>query len=135
MGAKSDIQLPGFIYNEIKSFFGSPLKIFPLEITILAVVELIEKVEKIKKNIRTWGCGTLRCRVMVLSTGGGGWGGRAGHKFLFSMGQIFCQILLCHIVAMISLKRFRIVTHYCAASFSIKTLFCKTDNIFYSLEN
>ena len=36
---------------------------------------------------------------------------------------------------MISLKRFRIVTHGYAASFSIKTIFCKTNNIFYNLEN
>ena len=43
-----------------KDFFESPLKTFPLEITILAVVELIEKLEEIKKNIRTWGCGTSR---------------------------------------------------------------------------
>ena len=57
-----------------------------------------------------------------------------GHKFLFSTGQIFCQKLLYHIVAMISPKRFRIVTHCYAASFSRKTLFSKT-NIFYSLEN
>ena len=41
-----------------KDFFESPLKTFPLEITILAVVELIEKLEEIKKNIRTWVCGT-----------------------------------------------------------------------------
>ena len=40
---------------------------------------------------------------------------------------------LYHIAAMISLKRFRVVTQYYAASFSVKTLFCKT-NIFYSLE-
>ena len=33
---------------------------------------------------------------------------------------------------MIVLKRFRIVTHCCAASFSIKTLFCKTNNIIMS---
>ena len=39
-------------------FFGSLLKTFPLEITILATVKLIEKVEEIKKNIRTWGCRT-----------------------------------------------------------------------------
>ena len=56
------------------------------------------------------------------------------HTFLFSTGQIFCQKLSYHIVAMIVLKRFRIVTHCYAASFSIKTLFCKTNNIFYTLE-
>ena len=58
-----------------------------------------------------------------------------GHKFLFSTGQTFCQKLLFHIVTMGSLKRFRIVTHCYTVSFSIKTLFCKTNNIFYSLEN
>ena len=55
--------------------------------------------------------------------------------FLFSTRQIFCQNVLCHIVAMIVLKRLRIVTHFCAVSFSIKSLFCGTNNIFYSLEN
>ena len=43
--------------------------------------------------------------------------------FLFSTGQIFCQKLLYHIVAMIVLKRFRIVTHCWAALFCIKTAF------------
>ena len=55
-----------------------------------------------------------------------------GHTFLFSIEQIFCPKLLYHFVAMIVLKRFRIVTHCCAASFSIKTLFCKTNNIIMS---
>ena len=60
---------------------------------------------------------------------------KGGHKFLFSTGQIFCQKLLYHTIAIICLKCFRIVTHCYTASFSIKTLFCKTNNIFYSLEN
>ena len=60
---------------------------------------------------------------------------KGGHIFLFSIEQIFCQKRLQHIVAMILLKRFRIVTHCRAALFSINTLFCKTNNIFYSLEN
>ena len=37
---------------------------------------MIEKVEEIKKNIKTWGCGTSRFQVMAL--------GKRGHKFLFS---------------------------------------------------
>ena len=74
MSAKSETQLPGFIYNETRIFFGSSLKIFPLEITILVVGELIEKVEEIKKNIRTWGCGASRFGVMALSKGGGAGG-------------------------------------------------------------
>ena len=60
---------------------------------------------------------------------------KRGHTLLFPTGQIFSQKLLYHIVAIIVLKRFRIVTHCCAASFSIKSSFCKTNNIFYSLEN
>ena len=80
-------------------------------------MELIEKVEESKNNIKTWGCGASRFRVMAL--------GRGGHKFLLSTGQIFSQKLLDQIVAMISLKRFRIVTHCCAASFSIKRFFVK----------
>ena len=88
-------------------------------------VRLIEKVEEIKKNIKTWGCGTLRFRVMTL--------GKRGHKFLFSTGQIFFKKLLYHIVAIIGLKR--TFPHSYATSFSIKTIFCKTNNIFYSLEN
>ena len=107
----------------ITKFFWITSKIFHLEITILAVAELIEKVEEIKTNTRTWGCGISRFRVMAL------WSGRGGHKFLFSTGQTFCQKLLFHIVAMSGLKRFRIVTHCYPVSFSIKTLFCKTNNI------
>ena len=49
-----------------KNFFGLSLKTFPLEMAILAVAELIEKVEEIEKNIRTWGCGTSRFPVKVL---------------------------------------------------------------------
>ena len=60
---------------------------------------------------------------------------KGGHTFLFSTEQVFCQKRLYHIVAMIVLNRFRIVRHCCAALFSIKTLFCKINNIFYSLEN
>ena len=54
---------------------------------------------------------------------------QGGHTFLFSTEETFCQKLLYHIVAMMVLKRFRIVTHCYAASFFIKTLFCKTNNI------
>ena len=36
---------------------------------------------------------------------------------------------------MSGLKRFHIVTHCYAVSFSIKTLFSKANNIFHSLEN
>ena len=108
--------LPRFIYNEIRICFGSPIKTFPLEI-----VELIEKLEGIKKNIRPWGCENSRFRVMAF--------------FYFLQNKHLVKKLLYHIVAMIVLKRFRIVTHCCTASFSIKTFFCKTNNIFYSLEN
>ena len=113
-----------YIFLNLRIFFGSPLKYFPLEITILMTVELIED---IKKNIRTWGCRISRIRVIAL------WKG--SRIFLFSTGQIFCQKVLYHIVVMISTKRFRIVMYGYAASFSIKTLFCKTNNIFYSLQN
>ena len=58
MSAKSD------------TFFGSLLKTFRYKITILAIVELVDKVEEIKKNIRTWGCGTSRFPAMELSRGG-----------------------------------------------------------------
>ena len=61
MSVKSHTQLPGFIYNELRIFFGSPLKAFPLKI-----MELIEKLEEIKKNIKTWGCGTSLFQVMAL---------------------------------------------------------------------
>ena len=44
-------------------------------------------------------------------------------KFLFSTGQACGQKILCQIVASINKKRFHIVTHSTAASFSIKTLF------------
>ena len=57
-------------------FFGSPLKTFPLVIIILAAIELIEKMEEIKKNIRTWDCGTSRYGALKEGGGGGG-----GHKY------------------------------------------------------
>ena len=47
---------------------------------------------------------------------------KGGYTFSFPTGQIFYQKLLYDIVAMIVLKRFHIVTHYCAASFSVKSL-------------
>ena len=59
---------------------------------------------------------------------------KGGHKFLFSAWQIFCQKLLCHLVAINCLQRFRIVTHCKAASFSWKFVLCETNNIFYSQE-
>ena len=111
MSAKSDTSLPGFMHNEMRIFFGSPLKTFPHEI-----MELIKKLEKIKKNIRTW---VVEPKVSKL------WCFEKGHTFLLSTGQIFCQKLLYHIVAMIVLKRFRIATHCWAASSSIKTFFVK----------
>ena len=104
-----------------KDFFGSPLKTFLLEI-----VEVIEKLEEIKKNIRTWDCGNMRHNSAL-------W--REVTHFFFSAEQIFCGKLLYYIAAMIVLKHFCLVTHCCAASFSIKTLFCKTNLIFYSLRN
>ena len=56
--------------------------------------------------------------------GGGGGRGGGGHNFLFFTVQTVGQKLLFHIVAMSGLKRFRIVAHCYAVSFSIKTLFC-----------
>ena len=68
------------------------------------------------------GLGTSRFQVIRLWSGG--W------QFLFSVGQISCQKLLCQIGANVGMKRFHIVTHSCAASFSIKTCFYETNNIF-----
>ena len=45
---------------------------------------------------------------------------KRGHTFLFSTGQTFCRKLLYHIVAMIVVKRFGIVTHCCAANVVVK---------------
>ena len=105
-----------------KDIFGSPLKTFALKI-----VELMEKPEEINKNIRTYGCGTSRFRLMAL------W---RGVTHLYSLrDKYFVKKLLYHIVAMIALKPSRVVTHCCAASFPITSPFCKTNNIFYSLEN
>ena len=50
---------------------------------------------------------------------------KGGHAFPFYTGQILGEKLLYHIAAMIVLKYFHIVTHCCAASFSIKILFVK----------
>ena len=121
MSAKSDTQLPCFIWKELR---------------ILWIAS---------KNFSSWDSGTDR------ETGGdsekyknmalkkltfSNYGALKGvHTFLFSTGQTFCQKLLYHIVAMVVLKLFRIVTRCYAVSFSIKSLFCKTNNIFYNLEN
>ena len=56
------------------------------------------------------------------------------HISVFYRTNILSEALY-HIVAMVVLKRFCIVTDCWAASFSTKTFFCKTNNIFYSLEN
>ena len=49
MSAKSDTKLPGFMHNEIRTFWITSKNLFSHEI-----VELMEKLEEIKKNIRTW---------------------------------------------------------------------------------
>ena len=54
-----------------------------------------------------------------------GRGGGAGHKFWFSTGQTFRQKTFISYCSHEWLKMFR---HCYAASFSIKTLFCKTNN-------
>ena len=48
---------------------------------------------------------------------------KRAHKFLFSKGQVCSQKLLPQIVANINVKRFHIVTHSNAATFSMKILF------------
>ena len=76
MSAKSDTQLPGFILN--KDFFGSPIKTFPLQI-----VELIEKLEGIKKN------GVMETHVFEL------WHfERASHIFIFYMTNILSKTFI-----------------------------------------
>ena len=57
------------------------------------------------------------------------------HKNLFSTIWYLCQNFVCHIVALIALACFRIVTHRYTASFSHKLILCETKNIFYSLGN
>ena len=68
------------------------------------MVQLIERVEDIKKNIR----------------------GRSQ----FSIREISFQNILCQIVANVDMKRFHMVTHSYAALFSIKTNSCETNKIF-----
>lgn len=52
---------------------------------------------------------------------------KKGPKILFSIGKACSQKHLCQI----NVKRFRTVTHNDAASFSIKTYYYETNNIFY----
>ena len=74
----------------------------------------IEKLEEIKKN----GVGVLHFWVITL------W--RRGSQFLFSRRQVSRQKRLCQIGANVGMKRFHIVKHSYAASFSIKTSFSST---------
>ena len=46
--------------------------------------------------------------------------------------RYLCQNFRCHVVALIEVERFRIVTHCYAASFSWKLILCETNNIFCS---
>ena len=81
------------------------------------MVQLIGKLEEIKKKNKSMGLGTSCFQVMTL------W--RGGWPFLFSIRQISCQKLLCQTVANVGVKRFHIVTHSYAASILIKTFFVK----------
>ena len=56
------------------------------------------------------------------------------HKNLFSTIWHLDKNFTCHIVAVIALARFCIVTHSYAASFSRKVILCETNNIFCSRE-
>ena len=96
-----------------KDFFGSSLKTFQLRITILVVGKLIDKVEEINKNIRTWGCGTSHFEAGVTN-------------FYFLQEKYFANFFFFfffHIVAMSGLECFRILAHCYAVSFSIKNAF------------
>ena len=48
--------------------------------------------------------------------------------------QYLCQNFRSHVVALIVVERFRIVTHCYAVLLSQKLILCKTNNIFYSRE-
>ena len=50
--------LTGPYISRSKDFFVLSLKTSQLQITTLVVAKLIDKMEEINKNIRTWGCGT-----------------------------------------------------------------------------
>ena len=56
------------------------------------------------------GLGTSRFQVIVLC--------REGSQFLFSIREISCQKLLYQTVVNVGVKRFHIVTHSSAASFT-----------------
>ena len=88
----------------------------------LLIGQLTEKVDEIKKNIRTWGWGHLVFKLERFQEG--------GSEFLLSIRQISCLKTLCQIVVNVGVKRFHIVAHSYAASFSTKTGFCETKNIF-----
>ena len=67
MSAKSDTQLPSFIWNEMQIFWIASNNFSSSDHYISG--RLIEKVEEIKKNIKTWVCGTSRFQVMSLGKG------------------------------------------------------------------
>ena len=122
-----------FVNNLLRLFDNNPLRISPkgmklchtliLQIfcnnqtTKLAIVQLRDKVEEIKKKYKNMGLGRSRFRVITL------W--REGSQFIFSIKQIPYQKLLCQTVANIDVKLFHIVTHSYVASFWIKTSFVK----------
>ena len=108
-----------------KDFFGSSLKTFQLRITILVVGKLIDKVEEINKNIRTWGCGTSHFEAGVTN-------------FYFLQEKYFANFFF-FFFSYCSHEWPRMFPHTCALLrclvFYKKRFFCKTNNIFYSLKN
>ena len=56
-------------------------------------------------------------------------------KNLFSTISYLCEHFIWHIVPVMALARFRIVTHSYAASFSRKLILRETNNIFYLVRN
>ena len=128
LSAKSDTQLPGFIYNEIRIFFGSLLKTFPLE-----TLELTEKLEWIKKNITTWGSGHNHLfELWRFERGGRGWR-RGSHISIFYSTNILPKTFIpyCSHDCPKTFPHIYVLLRYLVL---YKKLFCKT-NIFYSLEN
>ena len=56
---------------------------------------------------------------------------KSAHNFVFSKGQACSQKNFRQIVVNANVKHFHLVKHSTAASFSIKTIFYETNNIYY----
>ena len=115
--------------NPLRLFSNNPLRISRAVLTLchililqlfLAIAQVIEKWRRLRK-IQKHGVGdvALSCYNALK---------RGVTISIFYETNILSKIS-CQIVATVGVKHFHIVTHSYAASFLVKTSFCKTNNI------